>query len=66
MLTAYGIPEETIAAIEAEVEKEVAHALKFAAESPEPSPSDLLEDVYSPTEAVRQAFPGWSPKESRS
>ena len=66
MLTAYGIPEETIAAIEAEVEKEVAHALKFAAESPEPSPSDLLEDVYYPTEAVRQAFPGWSPKESRS
>ena len=65
MISAYGIPEEKIAAIEAEVEKEVAHALKFAAESPEPLPEDVLEDVYFPTEAVRQAFPGWKPKGGR-
>jgi TPP-dependent pyruvate/acetoin dehydrogenase alpha subunit len=65
MISAYGIAEEKIAAIEAEVEKEVAHALKFAAESPEPSPEDVLEDVYFPTEAVRQAFPGWKSKRGR-
>ncbi len=62
MISVYGIPEEKIAAIDAEVEKELAAALKFAAESPEPSPDDLYEDVYCPTEAVRQAFPGWKPK----
>ncbi len=66
MIAAYGIPEAEIAAIEAEVEKEVAHALKFAAESPEPSADDLFEDVYYPTEAVRQAFPGWTQKAARS
>jgi TPP-dependent pyruvate/acetoin dehydrogenase alpha subunit len=65
MISAYRIPEEKITAIEAEVEKELADALKFAAESPEPSPEDLYEDVYSPTEAVRQAFPGWLPRALR-
>ena len=58
MISAYGIPETDIAAVEAEVDKEVAHALKFAAESPEPPADELLQDVYYPTEAVRQAFPG--------
>ncbi len=62
MISAYGIPEAKIAAIEAEVDAEVAHALQFAAESPEPSPDDLYEDVFFPTEAVRQAFPGWTPR----
>jgi TPP-dependent pyruvate/acetoin dehydrogenase alpha subunit len=65
MVAAYGIPEARIAAVEAEVEAEVAHALKFAAESPEPSPADVLEDVYYPTESVRQAFPGWTPRGGR-
>jgi TPP-dependent pyruvate/acetoin dehydrogenase alpha subunit len=66
MISVYGIPEEKIAAMEAEVEKEVAHALKFAAESPEPPADEVLEDVYYPTESVRQAFPGRTVKGSLS
>ena len=55
MLSAYGIPETQVAAIESEVEAELTAALKFADESPDPSPEEALQDIFVPTEAVRQA-----------
>ncbi len=55
LLGAYGAAAAEIEKLEAEVEKELAAAVKFADESPEPSPEGLLEDVFVPTEAVRQA-----------
>ncbi|HET6486302.1 MAG TPA: thiamine pyrophosphate-dependent dehydrogenase E1 component subunit alpha, partial [Spirochaetia bacterium] len=60
MLSAYGIAEEKIKGLEAEVETELANALKFAQESPEPSPDGALEDVFFPTPAVEQALPSAS------
>jgi TPP-dependent pyruvate/acetoin dehydrogenase alpha subunit len=35
-------------AMEAEVRAEVEHAFKFAEESPDPEPDDLLRDVLAP------------------
>jgi len=52
---AYGVAESAIQAVEAEVEAELTAAVKFADESPEPSPDGVLDDVFAPTEAVRQA-----------
>ena len=36
------------AALEAEIEAEVADSIRFAEESPDPEPSKLFEDVYAP------------------
>jgi TPP-dependent pyruvate/acetoin dehydrogenase alpha subunit len=55
---AYGDPSSAIEAVEAEVEEELAAAVKYAEESPEPSPEGALDDVFVPTEAVRQARGG--------
>jgi TPP-dependent pyruvate/acetoin dehydrogenase alpha subunit len=58
LASAYGIPEARLAAVDAEVEAELAQALKFAEESPEPSPEEALQDIFTPTESVRQAAGG--------
>ena len=55
MISAYGITEAQITEVESEVEAELAGALKFAEESPEPSPDEALQDIFFPTDAVRQA-----------
>jgi TPP-dependent pyruvate/acetoin dehydrogenase alpha subunit len=52
---AYGVAAAAIQAVEAEVESELTAAVKFAEESPEPAPEGALDDVFAPTEAVRQA-----------
>ena len=39
--------QEELDAIEAEVAKAIEDAVKFAQDSPEPTPEDLLEDVYA-------------------
>jgi TPP-dependent pyruvate/acetoin dehydrogenase alpha subunit len=53
----YGVAESDIAALEAEVEAELAAALQFAEQSPEPSPAEAMQDIFFPTESVRQALP---------
>ena len=55
---AYGVAGSAIQVVEAEVEAELAAAVKFAEESPEPSPDGVMNDVYAPTDAVRQARGG--------
>lgn len=55
--SAYGIGDEEIKAVEDEIEAEVANALEFAQESPEPLPGEALDGVFFPTDSVRQAFP---------
>lgn len=55
---AYGVAASAIQAVEAEVESELAAAVRFAEESPEPSPDGALDNVFVPTEAVRQALGG--------
>ena len=52
LMSAYGIEEAALVAIEAEVETELANALRFAEESPEPSPEEALRDIFAPSEAV--------------
>lgn len=47
MLEFNGVEEKEFARIEAEVKDVVASAVKFAEESPEPSPADLYTDVYT-------------------
>jgi TPP-dependent pyruvate/acetoin dehydrogenase alpha subunit len=58
LVKAYGLDESAILAVEVEVEAELAAAMRFAEESPEPSPDGALDDVFVPTEAVRQALGG--------
>jgi pyruvate dehydrogenase E1 component alpha subunit len=58
LASAYGVSEKTLAEVDAEVEAELAQALKFAEESPEPSPEEALQDIFTPTEVVRQALGG--------
>ena len=55
---AYKVAGSAIQVVEAEVEAELAAAVKFAEESPEPFAEGVLDDVYAPTEAVRQARGG--------
>jgi TPP-dependent pyruvate/acetoin dehydrogenase alpha subunit len=67
MTGAYGITEAAVAGIDAEVEAELKAALKFAEESPEPAPAEAMNDVFFPTEAVRQAAgTGSTVREARS
>jgi TPP-dependent pyruvate/acetoin dehydrogenase alpha subunit len=47
LLSAGGFTEETLAALEARVDQEVADAVEFALASPPPSPEDIYTDVYA-------------------
>jgi len=55
LASVYGVAEARLAAVDAEVEAELAGALEFAEKSPEPSADEALRDIFTPTEAVRQA-----------
>lgn len=47
---AYGIPQERLSAVEAEVEEVVNDAVAFAEQSPEPDLADLYRNVYAPAQ----------------
>ena len=49
--------EEELEAIRQEVNEEVAHAEKFALESPEPDPTKVLEDVFNEDYSFLDAYP---------
>jgi TPP-dependent pyruvate/acetoin dehydrogenase alpha subunit len=54
LLDAYGLPAAEVEAAEKGVEDELAHALAFAEESPEPDPAGALEDVFAPSPTVER------------
>jgi TPP-dependent pyruvate/acetoin dehydrogenase alpha subunit len=54
LLDAYGLPSAEVEAAEKGVEDELAHALAFAEESPEPDPAGALEDVFAPSPTVER------------
>ncbi|MFM7273209.1 MAG: transketolase C-terminal domain-containing protein, partial [Gammaproteobacteria bacterium] len=59
LLSGYGVPEATLAALEQAADAEVQDALAFAEESPEPGEADLFTDVYSDVSVVPDAGVPW-------
>lgn len=47
LVEARRVPAATLAAIEAEVAREIAEAVTFAEQSPEPDPEDALRDIFA-------------------
>jgi TPP-dependent pyruvate/acetoin dehydrogenase alpha subunit len=47
--TAYGVDSDAVEEVEKDVAEEVATALRFAEESPDPPPEEAMRDVFAPT-----------------
>ena len=43
----HGVSEAEVAAVEDEIEQEIAEALQYARESPDPEPASAMEFVYA-------------------